>query len=871
MAWLRKNELSEHQLNSYKEFLTLKPKKSVKQGPEPKPLILYQESDTHFGIPREYYFEHRWKPSDTVEYAITHGNMDEFNHSLQFSPNEKLLDYQQVACDYVLNYLKQGRLGASLKAAPGFGKCLTANMWFTDQSTGKRIRIADAVGTTPMVVSLRDNSYINTKASEIWSSGKKKCMKLTTDSGRWMEGSLDHPVLTHRGYIALSEIKPDDFIAVSRKIPEATNPYKITDEEVLCIGALLADGNLTTRVARYNKRDRAVVDKFIEATNSIPGFTGIGQNYFDRGCYYISILGIMDWAKRYNLCHLSKEKRIPDVLFGLNNQQLSILLRWIYTDGNVYLSKTSNNQRIELALASEGLIDDVQYLLLRFGILARKMFSPKKIKGMDEEGKEYKAWKLQISDKHQLIEFFNKIGLIPGKEDACRIATDRAMACNGNTNWDIVPISTQEFKEIQAQDTTGVWKPKYSSGNRVKVPNIGGYCGRNRFIELCRNSNYQGIYRKYADMDVLWDKVNSVAEIGEQDVYDLTVPDTQNVVIQGITVHNTVSFCYMASELKVPAVIVVHKNFLLRQWRERIAQFLPNAKIGIVQGKTIDFRGKDIVIAMAQTLVKENKIPKDFYSWCGLLGVDEQHHYGSKGWSAIARNFPCRYRIGLSGTPFRADLCEDAVFYHIGPIVYSSKVVKLPFQVKRVYTDFEFTGIPDKKLKKMRKDQLLDLMIVDTRRNNIILNQVARAANAKRRIIILSDRRNHLIWMQNRFSSFYEEMFPGEIVPESSLFIGQMKEEEQDEALTKQVLFATYHIAREALDVAALDTLVLATPTGELAQAAGRIRRDCYGKKPPIIVDIRDDATDWGLYLARDREFFYKKEKANPPSLTKKQ
>ena len=53
-------------------------------------------------------------------------------------------------------------------------------------------------------------------------------------------------------------------------------------------------------------------------------------------------------------------------------------------------------------------------------------------------------------------------------------------------------------------------------------------------------------------------------------------------------------------------LVIVHKSFLMKQWEERILQFLPNARIGKIQGEIIDIENKDIVLGMLQSLsVKE--------------------------------------------------------------------------------------------------------------------------------------------------------------------------------------------------------------------------------------------------------------------------
>ena len=43
-------------------------------------------------------------------------------------------------------------------------------------------------------------------------------------------------------------------------------------------------------------------------------------------------------------------------------------------------------------------------------------------------------------------------------------------------------------------------------------------------------------------------------------------------------------------------IIIVHKEFLMRQWIERIEQFLPDAKVGKIQGPNIDIEDKEIYL-----------------------------------------------------------------------------------------------------------------------------------------------------------------------------------------------------------------------------------------------------------------------------------
>lgn len=90
-------------------------------------------------------------------------------------------------------------------------------------------------------------------------------------------------------------------------------------------------------------------------------------------------------------------------------------------------------------------------------------------------------------------------------------------------------------------------------------------------------------------------------------------------------------------------------------------------------------------------------------------------------------------------------------------------------------------------------------------------------------------------------------------------FIGGMAEEELDEASLADVIFATYKMAAEAMDIPPIDTVVLSTPIRNPEQAAGRALRPFPGKKDPIIVDMRADAVAICRDYAESRDKNYER------------
>lgn len=84
--------------------------------------------------------------------------------------------------------------------------------------------------------------------------------------------------------------------------------------------------------------------------------------------------------------------------------------------------------------------------------------------------------------------------------------------------------------------------------------------------------------------------------------------------------------------LKKKTLVVVHKEFLMNQWIERIEMFLPNAKIGKIQQNKYDVENKDIVICMLQT-ISMREFPLNAFDCFGLIIIDEAHRIPSRVFS----------------------------------------------------------------------------------------------------------------------------------------------------------------------------------------------------------------------------------------------
>ncbi|SLH80274.1 replicative DNA helicase [Mycobacteroides abscessus subsp. abscessus] len=211
-------------------------------------------------------------------------------------------------------------------------------------------------------------------------------------------------------------------------------------------------------------------------------------------------------------------------------------MRWdsTYRQARVYYTSTSRR-----------LIDDVAQLLLRLGVHGR-------IRRVTKPG--YRdAWHLTIDGADNQTVFLRDVGVHGARGDAAQVALAELEPLVRNTNVDTVPkevwnqvrhllatknITHREFSAAMGSRFCGstMWKRSPSRSRLARVAAVLDDAD----IEM------------YATNDVFWDKIVEITSLGEQDVYDGTVPGTHNFVAQSISVHNSL-------EQDADMVILLHR------------------------------------------------------------------------------------------------------------------------------------------------------------------------------------------------------------------------------------------------------------------------------------------------------------------------
>ena len=322
----------------------------------------------------------------------------------------------------------------------------------------------------------------------------------------------------------------------------------------------------------------------------------------------------------------------------------------------------------------------------------------------------------------------------------------------------------------------------------------------------------------------------------------------------------TVVAINLITKFQLKTLVIVHKSFLLNQWRENLEKF-SNARVGVIQQKTVDTENKDVVIGMLQSLSKSN-YPKDIFEQFDFVIVDEVHNIATKSFSKALKKFRSNYSLGLSATPERKDGLSKVFKWFLGDIVYAKQT--------DTKVEVELWNVPYKNLVESEKPLFQNLtlkfsgnlnissMITNLSqaqtRNDLICDKISQVLrNRERNLLVLSSRISQLEYILSKSKN----SDPG---VQASLYIGKMKKEELKEAEKCRLLLATYQMVSEGFDLPKLNCILFATPRTDIEQSVGRILRNVRADIKPLIIDICDYDLQVFISQNRKRVKFYRKK-----------
>jgi replicative DNA helicase len=368
-------------------------------------------------------------------------------------------------------------------ARPAMGKCVAWDTPIVDPRTGAvrtaaELHRAGSVGEDVRVFAIGDDGHLAVASPSAYvDDGRKPVFRVRTRLGREVRTTASHPFLTPSGWRPLASLEEGQTVAVPKHLPVFGHD-PLPTAEVSLLGYLTGSALPLDDGVVLSCTD-PVVALDLREVGGRAAFD-VADRPAGAGVhrYDVDACPAIDrMAHRHRITAEPELRRVPEAVYRLPRHQLAQFLNRVLTIGAAVPVPTSPGDRGRVVLASPSprLVRDLQHLLLRFGINA----AVRSVPGQHE---------LEISGADDLARLVN-IGVL-GQQHALEELVVRAAA-------------TPE-RVLVGRGAGGV-RPAASA----------------------------------PDCDVRWDEIVAIEPDGDEQVYDLTIPELHNFVAGDVFVHNT--------------------------------------------------------------------------------------------------------------------------------------------------------------------------------------------------------------------------------------------------------------------------------------------------------------------------------------------
>ncbi|OUC15671.1 MAG: replicative DNA helicase [Alkalinema sp. CACIAM 70d] len=415
---------------------------------------------------------------------------------------------------------------------------------------GRCLPIRDLVGQQPQVLAMTPDEKITIAQSDlIWSVGTKPVFAMKLASGRVLKATANHRIYSAQGWQELQHLHSGDRVAIARNLPEpiestdSSESHFLQDAQLILLSHLIGDGSyLKGQPLRYttaSEENSQIVTEaaqtFGVTVNRHPGkgnwhqlvFSGNGDRWHPKGInLWLRELGIFNQR--------SHEKHLPEPVFTLGNRQIAIVLAHLWaTDGTYHVPKSKNtSSRIHFSTCSIRLACEVATLLLRFGIVARLRTV--------QQADFRPVYIVEISGKMMQMAFLDQVGAVGCKVEDAKRLRNYLESITANPNRDTLP--QEIFSEIRVRmQEQGITTRQMAA---LRGTSYGGSAHFNFAPSREVVSDYASLLKdsfllQKATSDLFWDEIISITPIGEEEVFDLTVPGPASWLANGIISHNS--------------------------------------------------------------------------------------------------------------------------------------------------------------------------------------------------------------------------------------------------------------------------------------------------------------------------------------------
>jgi DNA gyrase subunit A len=370
--------------------------------------------------------------------------------------------------------------------------------------------------------------------SRVFHSGDHPTLRLRTREGFELTGSHNHPVLCLVDMVGvplllwkrLDELRPNDKVLVSRvrRVPDFG--LAPGDEQIaLLLGAFVSEGWFSETRGGFNNVDKDFFDSVLAAYDAVVG----GPRYvYERQIASGSRLHELDvqrldHVKSSPLAALvgvaSRAKEIPEALWRGTKAFKQVFLAALFTgDGSSSLLPRRSIQ-ISYSTYSEQLANDVQQMLLEFGVVSRLC---RYAKG---------EVKVVIGNRRDARLFANEVGFLGAKQEKLERDLEAIPRSSRALSRDYVPFVAEYIRS----ESGAPWLHR-NNIDRVERWERSGAA----ILEQIESEEVKRVVAPLTDGDYYYATVASIADVGVQPVYSLRVDsDDHSFLTNGFVSHNT--------------------------------------------------------------------------------------------------------------------------------------------------------------------------------------------------------------------------------------------------------------------------------------------------------------------------------------------
>ena len=442
--------------------------------------------------------------------------------------------------------------------------CLPASTRIIRADTGAEVTMGELFESEERnipVWTLDDSlRYVPGSLSHVFSTGTKDVYRVRTASGRVIEATANHPMLTYSGWQPLGELESGSRIGITRHIPAPSQETQWSDHHVIVLAHMLGDGSVLPRQPiRYATTDPANVAAMSESAVAAFAVKLRVDNYEAARCTTLRFASIRpvthgvrnpmaEWFDSLGLFgKRSHEKFIPHQVFSLPKEQIALFIRHLWaTDGSISINKNRRGGRIYYASTSRRLADDLSRLLLRFGIHTRISVARKA--GYRD------GYHVAISGSADQKVFLRRINAHGARGLLGKQLLGILETIEPNTNRDTVPREVwNRVREVIAEQGLSHREFQEKLGSQ--------YCGSSLFRSAPSRERLSRVAQildaddleMLATNDVYWDEIVSIEHQGAMPVFDAEVFGTHNFIADGVVVHNSL-------EQDADMVVLLHRE-----------------------------------------------------------------------------------------------------------------------------------------------------------------------------------------------------------------------------------------------------------------------------------------------------------------------